>query len=86
MRVRPRASDGASVSTNQLFRKISPSDFIVENHGSIFLLRPVSAAASDWVSEHIPEDAQWFGDAVAVEHRYIGDIVRGIQNDGFMVS
>ena len=74
------------MSTNQLLRKINPSDFIVENHGSIFLLRPVSPAASEWVSERIPEDAQWFGDAVAVEHRYIGDIVDGIQNDGLVVS
>jgi hypothetical protein len=33
-------------------------DFFVENHGSIFLLRPVTAAGFAWVSEHIPEDAQ----------------------------
>jgi hypothetical protein len=44
-------------------------DFFVETHGSIFLLRPVTPAAFAWVSEHIPEDAQFFGEAVCVEHR-----------------
>jgi hypothetical protein len=60
-------------------------DFFVENHGSIFLLRPVSPSASDWISENIPDDAQFLGDAVAVEHRYIADIVEGIKRDGLAV-
>ena len=46
-------------------------DFTVENHGSIFLLQPLTSAAQTWVDENIPEDAQYFGTAVAVEHRYI---------------
>lgn len=61
-------------------------DFIVENHGSIFLLRPLSEAAREWATKHIPEDAQNWGDAVVVEHRYIGDIVAGIQADGLTVQ
>ena len=61
-------------------------DFYVENHGSVFLLRPVTPAADSWVNEHIPEDAQYFGNAVVVEHRYIADIVQGIQNDGLAVA
>jgi hypothetical protein len=61
-------------------------DFFDENHGSIFLLRPVTPSASDWISEHIPDDAQFFGNAVVVEHRYIWPILEGIQNDGLAVS
>lgn len=61
-------------------------DFSVETHGSIFLLRPLSDAACDWIAEHIPEDAQFFGDAIVVEHRYIADIVNGAINDGLRVS
>ena len=60
-------------------------DFKVQNHGSIFLLRPRTPAANVWVSEHLPEDAQSFGDAIAIEHRFISDIVRGIQGDGLVV-
>jgi hypothetical protein len=61
-------------------------DFFVENHGSIFLLRPITPSASDWISEHIPDDALFFGEAVCVEHRYIADIVAGIQRDGLAVQ
>jgi hypothetical protein len=54
-------------------------DFFVENQGSIFLLRPVTPPAFAWVSEHIPKDAQFFGKAVCVEHRYIAEILEGIR-------
>ena len=63
----------------------STPDFFVENHFSIFLLRPVSPVAQAWVEEHLPEDRQEFGGAVVVEHRYIVDIVEGIQRDGLAV-
>jgi hypothetical protein len=64
---------------------ISQVDFSVENHFSLFLLRPLSDAARDWISEHIPDDAQVFGEAVVVEHRYIGEIVNGARADGLVV-
>jgi hypothetical protein len=65
-------------------KKVTP-DFEVNNEGSIYLLRPLTEAASGWIGEHIPADAQVFGEAVVVEHRYIGDIVKGIQGDGLKV-
>ena len=61
-------------------------DFTVENHGSIFLLQPLTPAAQTWIDENIPEDAQYLGSAVAVEHRYILDIVDGIQGDALEVK
>ena len=33
----------------------SSPDFVVENHGSIFLLRPITPSAISWVEEHIGE-------------------------------
>jgi hypothetical protein len=60
-------------------------DFSVETHGSIFLLRPLSDAACDWIAEHIPEDAQTFGNAIVVQHRFIGAIVTGARADGLVV-
>lgn len=56
-----------------------------DGHGSIWLLRPLTDGAREWVAESIPADAQWFGGAVAVEHRYIGDILQGLKLDGFGV-
>lgn len=63
-------------------------DFAVENHGTIFLLRPQTGAARAWTDEHLPDNDErtYFGNAIVVEHRYIGDIVDGIVNDGLTVE
>jgi hypothetical protein len=62
------------------------SDFLCENHGSIFLLYPLTESAQAWIEENLPSDVQWFGQAVAIEHRYIWPILEGIQNDGLLVA
>ena len=48
------------------------SDFRCENHGSILLLFPLSQAGQSWIKENLPSNAQWFGNAMAVEHRRPG--------------
>jgi hypothetical protein len=59
------------------------SDFIVSNHGTIFTLTPRTEEAKDWINNNIDtENAQWFGQALIVEHRYIDDILFGIDQDG----
>jgi hypothetical protein len=68
--------------------RVTPeADFVVENHSSIFLLRPYTEAARQWVDEHIGPDNgyQPMYPTVVVEYRYIGEIVEGIQNDGLEV-
>ncbi len=67
--------------------KIQP-DFAVENHGSIFLLKPLTPSATAWVEEHIGQENgyQPYFPTVVVEPRYIANIVAGIQNDGSAVS
>jgi hypothetical protein len=69
--------------------KPASADFSIEGEGrfcSVYLLRPLTPAAFDWVEEHIPEDAQRLGTAIAVEHRYIGAIAEGIVADGLVVA
>ena len=61
-------------------------DFRCENHGSIFLLYPLSQSARSWVEENLQSDAQWFGNAVAIERRYIWPILEGVRNDGLAVQ
>lgn len=58
------------------------SDAAVENHGSIFLLRPLTSSAKDWISENLPNDVMWFDGAVAIEPRYVCDIIDGMLADG----
>jgi hypothetical protein len=43
-------------------------------------------AAHRWVSEHVQDDAQFFGDALVVEHRCARDLAAGIVNDGLTVQ
>jgi hypothetical protein len=63
------------------------TDFTVENHGSIYLLRPRTDEGQAWIDDNlVVEDYQRLGNSVAVEHRYIGNIVTGIVADGLSVS
>jgi hypothetical protein len=59
-------------------------DFTVVNEGSIFLLQPLTPAAITWTNKYLPEDRLCFGSAVAVEHRFIADILQGITDDGLV--
>jgi hypothetical protein len=65
-----------------------PPDFVLENHGSICLLRPLTPSAVAWVEEHIGPDNgfQPYFPTVVVEPRYIADIVEGIRNDELAVQ
>ena len=57
-------------------------DFELQNEGSLYLLRPLTGQAAEWIEEHIEQNRQMFGTAVVVEHRYVADIVRGIADAG----
>jgi hypothetical protein len=65
------------------------ADFYIEGDGrfcTVYLLRPLTPAAFDWIDEHIPEDAQRLGNAVAVEHRYISSIAEHVVADGLVIA
>jgi hypothetical protein len=55
-----------------------PPDFLVENHSSILLLRPISPAAFISVEQHLPSDRLTFGNAVGIEPRYVSAILLGL--------
>ena len=53
-----------------------------QDSGSIILLQPQTDNARNWMEEHLPQDAQYFGDSVVIERRYFADILRGLTNNG----
>jgi hypothetical protein len=64
-------------------------DFSIEGEGrfcTVYLLRPLTPAALAWVEGHIPEDGQRLGNAVAIEHRFMGPIAEGIIADGLVLA
>lgn len=61
-------------------------DVQFHDHGSVWIAVPLTAAARDWMDEHIPEDAPWFGSGLAIEHRFVGDIAQGMADDGLQIT
>lgn len=61
------------------------TDLLVETHGGIYLFRPRSQAGRQWLHDHAPEDAQWFGLALVVEHRFANDWCINAMNEGLKV-
>jgi hypothetical protein len=55
------------------------------NGGAVFLLRPRTDAAHEWIAEYVPEPV-WFGPSLAVEHRYVEDLILGMREDGLVVT
>lgn len=58
-------------------------DFAVENHGSIFLVRPINPEVKNWLVENVSGENQWFGGAMVVEPRYVDNLVDGLESSGF---
>lgn len=64
---------------------LSSADFLVTGGGTLFLVRPLNDAARRHLDEHLDESAIWYAGGVAVEHRYIEDLVEQLREDGFDV-
>lgn len=62
------------------------ADISVTGGGTVYLVDWLTAKGKAWIAEHLPDDAQRMGESVVVEHRYIGDIVRGMVDDGLRVQ
>jgi hypothetical protein len=60
-------------------------DLLINGYGSIYLLRAASHHGQRWIHRRISGDRQEWAGAIVVEHRYIGDIVRGALADGLRV-
>lgn len=60
-------------------------DAIVENHGSVYLIRPSNSDAMVWLESHTSNDAMWWAGALVVDHRYVNDIINGMISDGLVV-
>ena len=62
------------------------SDISIENDGTIFLFRMNTPAGYEWVSKNVQEDAQFFGEALAVEHRYARHLATAMAADGLVLA
>jgi hypothetical protein len=56
-------------------------ELIGRNGDTVFLLRPTSPAGREWLDENITDKAMWFGGGVAIEHRFVADVLMAIAGD-----
>jgi hypothetical protein len=62
-------------------------DVTIANHGTVALLTPITAAAREWVEEHVQiESWQRLAGSIACEPRCLEDLIAGLQAEGFTVQ
>ena len=64
-------------------------DLQVNNHGSIVLLQGLTETGQNWLDENIideNDDILYFAGQIAVEPRYVQDIIDGAESDGLLVG
>jgi hypothetical protein len=61
-------------------------DVLVANEGTVFLFNPLTSKANEWIEEHVQGDAQWFGHALIVEHRYAWGLAQGMKDAGLVLA
>ncbi len=59
-------------------------DFAITYHGTVSLFYPLTDKANDWLRLYCPPDGehQYFAQALAIEHRYVCDILELAIRDG----
>lgn len=62
------------------------TDFLIVDHGSVIIVRPMTDSAKDWVLDNVDYDSGTFGFGVPVEPRYFPDLLAGIQDAGFSIN
>lgn len=61
-------------------------DVEVSDHGSVFIIQPISESARDWLSFELPDNCPRWAGGYAVEARFIADIVDGMRDFGLKVA
>jgi hypothetical protein len=62
--------------------QIQKHDFIVRDEGTIWLFTPQSESASEFLRDHIEDEAQYFGTSLVVSHNYVDGLLVGLKEHG----
>ena len=57
------------------------SDFTIDDHGSLILLKPETTEAFEWIAENIGAPIPWFAGGIALEPRTMPALLSGILDD-----
>ena len=64
---------------------IEDGDYSIENHGSVFLVFPQNEDAKENLINNVSNEVPFLGDAMAVEPRFIVDLVEIFNNEGWRI-
>ncbi len=67
-------------------KKPATPDVLVNNVGTLYTFCPLTLRAKEWIDDNIQDDAQWFGHALIVEHRYAWGLAQGMKDDGLVLA
>jgi hypothetical protein len=81
----PRNSIGDRASPQSADSTRRP-DLLISGDFTLYLIHATSPAGQAWLTERLPADAPRLGAAIAVEHRFIAEIVRGAIAAGLEVQ
>lgn len=59
-------------------------DFLIHGSGTLYLFEPLTQTAQAWLEAHCPagRDHQYLGRNLAIECRYVADIIQFATRDG----
>lgn len=58
-------------------------DYTFANHGSLWLVTPQNQRAAAFLEESVQADAQWMGQALVVEPRYVSALANNLREEGW---
>jgi hypothetical protein len=62
------------------------ADYRLKNHGSVWLVTPTTKAARRHLQERVTTEAQWWGQALVVEPRYVAGLAAALVQNGWSVQ
>lgn len=63
-----------------------PTDWTINNQGTIFIFTPLTPEASAHADERFPDDCMMWGQGYVVEHRYADDILHDLAQHDFTIE
>jgi hypothetical protein len=82
MRVHSKETRMHPTQHNSASNQTSNPEVLVNNVGTLYTFCPLTLRAKEWIDEHVQDDAQWFGHALIVEHRYAWGLAQGMKDEG----
>ena len=49
---------------------------------TVYLVTPLTSACKEWINENVGGETTWYASGLAIEWRYLDNLLLGMENDG----